>query len=109
MLPFGVRSVRYVELVSVEMKLADLGMTHVAEPQPITDICACPHFAETSAGSGQLSDQRSKARITRIAAGELPKATHRDLGRLVPINIELSGSGVQDGRSVGWRAAIIPV
>jgi hypothetical protein len=71
-LPFTIRDVRNVELVLVEIELADFGMTHAADSVPATHICACPQFAETRTGRGQFSDQRLHARIIWICAGGFP-------------------------------------
>ena len=52
------------EPVAAKNEVADLGMTQVGDPRPVTHISACPQFAESWAGSGQFIDHP----IDRIAA-----------------------------------------
>ena len=72
MLPHGVWNMRNIELVPVQVKVADLRMTHVQDSQRVSHICASPQFAEPWAGGRQFSDQLLHARIIQICARAFP-------------------------------------
>jgi hypothetical protein len=63
--------VRYDEPVPVEMKIANLRVTHVDDAFAVTDIRACPQLTEALACSCQLVNQRAQPRIAHVATGDL--------------------------------------
>lgn len=64
MLPTGMG---HIEAGSVEIKLANSGMTQMDDAGPVPDICARPQLAEALTGSCELVDQLLQPRITLIA------------------------------------------
>ena len=79
----------------MEKKLANSGVTHVENAGAVADIGARPQLAEALTGSRQLVDQRARARIGYIAADDVTQPAHRYFGRLIPVDVERSGGGVE--------------
>ena len=47
--------VRHGQSVAAKIEVADVGMTHVGDPRPVTHIRARPEFAESWTGRGQAT------------------------------------------------------
>ena len=86
---------RCIEPVANQMEITNLRMTYVQDSTAVTHTRVAPQFAKTRADCGQLSCEGPQAGVfRRTEAAVFAQSTDRGIGRLVPINVELPGSGV---------------
>ena len=63
-----------LNLLRVQVQIADLRVAHVDDAHPVAHVRACPQFPESLTGGGQFVDQRPQARIVGISCPPLHAA-----------------------------------